>query len=166
MLLGSNHSRLKQALTTSQHLARRRVLPPLPRFFLLAGLCVACTVTLVSSYDETTDRDVTALHKTVGGLLDQLDRNPVPDYPSLKKTYDGIRGDLGATHLRNELRPNNTITVKQLDILRDQLKKLEELHQAGTFNQAMVGPTREILDQTFRAVLKLELEKKALNKTQ
>ena len=130
----------------------------------LAGLCASCTVTMISSYDETTDRDVTALHKTVADLLGQLDQAPVPDYASLKKVYDGIRNDLGATRFRNELRPNNTITVKQLDILRSLLSDLERQHKAGTFNQAMVNPTRELLDQTFRAVLKLEFEKKSLDK--
>lgn len=131
---------------------------------LAAATVTACAVTLISSYDETTDKGITALQKSVDGLLSQLDRTPVPSYAAERQTYDAIRGDLNSLYLRNQARPHNTLAVKQLDELKEQLDILEKQHSAGTLNQAMVGPARDALNQTFRALLKLELEKKELDK--
>ena len=133
---------------------------------LVAVIFAGCAVTLISSYDETTDKGITALQKSVDGLISQLDQNPVPDYSALKRSYAAIHSDLSSLHLRNEARPKNTLTVKQLDELKAGLDILEGQHKAGTLNQAMLGPAGDSLNQTFRAILKLELEKKALNKTE
>lgn len=131
---------------------------------LAAAVLAGCTVTLISSYDEPTDKGITALQKSVDGLMSQLDQDPVPDYNAVKKTYDAIRSDLNSLRFRNEARPKNILTVKQLDELKASLDTLEGQHKAGRLNQAMVGPARDILNQTFRAILKLELEKKELDK--
>lgn len=131
---------------------------------LIAMVFTGCTVTLISSYDETTDKGVTDLQKSVDALVAQLDQSSVPDYTGTKKSYDGIRSDLNSLRLRNEARPKNSLTVKQLDELRAILDGIETQHKAGAFNQPMVAPTRDALNRTFRAILKLELEKKALDK--
>lgn len=131
---------------------------------LAAAVLAGCTVTLISSYDEPTDKGITALQKSVDGLMSQLDQDPVPDYNAVKKTYDAIRSDLNSLRLRNEARPKNILTVKQLDELKASLDMLEGQHKAGRLNQAMMGPARDTLNQTFRAILKLELEKKELDK--
>jgi hypothetical protein len=129
-----------------------------------AVMLAGCAVTLISSYDQETDKGITALQKSVDGLMNQLDQDPVPDYDALKKSYDTIWSEFSSLRFRSEARPNNTFTVKQLDELKAELDKLEKLHKDKKLNQAMVGPTREILNQTLRAILKLELEKKELNK--
>jgi hypothetical protein len=131
---------------------------------LSAVILAGCAVNFISSYDEVTDKGITALQKSVDGLMNQLEQEPVPDYDSLKKSYDTIRDDFSSLRFRNEARPKNTLTVKQLDELKAELDKMEKLHKDKKFNQAMVGPTREILNQTLRAILKLELAKKELNK--
>lgn len=141
---------------------RRRI--ELPAIVLAAVMVAGCAVTFISSYDETTDKGITALQRSVDGLMGQLDQNPVPDYDTLKKSYDAIRSDLGSLRLRNEARPKNTLTVKQLEELKAGLDILEGQHKAGTLNRAMVGPARDSLNQTFRALLRLELEKKELDK--
>jgi hypothetical protein len=133
---------------------------------LVVAIFAGCPVTFISSYDEATDKGITALQKSVEGLLSQLDQTAVPDYKGLKGTYDGLRVELSSLHLRNEARPKNTLTVRQLDELKAILDKLEELHKAGKLNQAMVAPTRDAFNQAFRALLKLELEKKELAKKQ
>jgi hypothetical protein len=147
----------------SLSLARNRV-EIMTLVVLAAVMLTGCTVTWISSYDETTDKGVTALQKSVASLLDHVDQNPVPAYTALKPTYDSIRSELNSLHLRNEARPNNTLTVKQLDELQAAFNDLEKQHKDGRLNQAMVGPARQSLDQAFRAILKLELEKKQLNK--
>jgi hypothetical protein len=129
----------------------------------LVALPCACAITFISSYDETTDQGVTALSKNVGQLLGQLDQTPVPDYASMQPGYASVEADLAALRLRNEARPKNSTTVKQLDQVKAILDKLEEVHKSGKFVQVMVGPTRDSFDQAFRAILKLELAKKELD---
>ena len=131
---------------------------------LVAIVLAGCTVTFISSYDEATDKGITALQKSVDSLMTQLDQNPLPEYNTMKKSYAAIRTDLSSLLLRNEARPKNTLTVKQLDELKAVLDTLEGQHKANTLNQPMLGPSRDILNQTFLALLKLELEKKELNK--
>jgi len=133
--------------------------------FILATIILAgCAVTLISSYDEATDKGITALQKSVDGLMNQLDQDPVPDYIAVKKSYETIWSEFNSLRLRNEARPRNTLTVKMLGELKAQLDILEKNHKDKTLNQAMVRPAQDILNQTFRAILKLELEKKELNK--
>jgi hypothetical protein len=132
--------------------------------FTMLVLTGCVPITLISSYDETTDKGVTALDKSVNGLLNQLDKDPVPDYDAVKNIYDGIRVDLASLRLRNDARPTNSLTVKQLDIVKTQLDILENQHKIKKLNQAMMGPLRSIFQQTFGAILKLELEKKELDK--
>jgi hypothetical protein len=120
----------------------------------------SCAVVLISHYDETTDKGVTALQKSVDGLMDQLDQPVVPAYPTVKATYDGIHADLSTLHLRNEARDKNTLTVKQLDELKASLDRFEGEHKAGKVVQPMVPIARATLDQAILAILKLELTKK------
>lgn len=129
-----------------------------------AVLMAGCTVALMSSYDETTDRGITALANHLEALLQELDQDPVPPYSSVKKTYDGIRADLRSLHFRNEARPNNEITVRQLDALAAQLDTFERQHRESALVRAMVAPARDSFEQTCRAILKLELAKKESNK--
>ncbi|MGA3244399.1 MAG: hypothetical protein ABSE41_07280 [Bacteroidota bacterium] len=150
------------------HRPRLSILPgrtPFAAMLFTMLVLVGCSnITLISSYDETTDKGVTALDKSVNGLLNKLDKDPVPDYDVLKNSYDEIRADLGSLRLRNEARPKNTLTVKQLDIVKTQLDILENQHKTKKLNQAMMDPLRGIFQQTFGAILKLELEKKELDK--
>ncbi len=148
----------------SQTLGSRRSLAGLVAVLVAAVVLAGCVVTLISSYDETTDKNLTALQKRVGELLDQLDRTPVPAYDSVKTGYDGIHRDLASLYLRNQARPKNDLTVKQLDELKKALDIFEDQHKKGTLNQAMVAPGRDILNQAFRALLALELATKELNK--
>ena len=123
-------------------------------------LILSCVVTLISPYDETTDKAITSIQMNVDGLLNRLDRDPVPDYGKMEKEYAAIWCEFDSVYLRNEARPKNSLTLGQLDALKKQLTILEENHKEGKLNQAMLEPARNSLDQTFVAILKLELEKK------
>ncbi len=117
-------------------------------------------VTLISPYDEATDKSVTAIHQKVNSLLSQLDVEPVPAYTTVKPAYEGIRADIASLRLRNVARPNNEVTVKQIDELSSVLATFEGQHKGQTLNQAMIAPSRDAFDRTFGAILKLELTKK------
>ena len=132
----------------------------------LLSVLAGCSVTLISHYDEVTDHGVTALKKRVDGLFRQLAADPVPDYQAVKPVYDEIDIDLAALRLRNELRPKNEITVQQLELLEKNVDLLRQLHKDGAINHAALAPAQATFDQSFRAILKLELEKKSLRKTE
>jgi len=137
----------------------RRLLAMIFGLVVLAG----CAVTLISSYDETTDKGVTSLQKSVDELMNKLDQDAFPAYKTVKKDYDKIRSDFNSIYFRNEARPNNALTLKQLDELKAQLVQVEKMHKDKMLNRAMVGQIRNTLNQTFRAILTLELKKKELN---
>ena len=67
---------------------------------------------------------------------------------------------------RNEIRPKNDITTRQLGLLIENLELLEELHRGeppSATHCLSAGDTalaRENMAQLFRAILKLEGEKK------
>jgi len=132
-------------------------------FLAAFGFATGCThVQLISPYDETTDRMVTALHQSTSEVLDELEAAPTPSHASISKRYAALRSDLRAVQLRNEARPKNELTIQQLELLKANLDKLEQVHKDGLLVQAMVPIQRDTLDQTFRAILRLELAKKEL----
>ncbi|MGH9436345.1 MAG: hypothetical protein ACRD22_00260 [Terriglobia bacterium] len=120
----------------------------------------ACTVRLISSYDPVTDQEVTALQKQVDQLLVKLDHDPTPAYSTVANSYESIWVDFKVLYVRNEARPKNQITTQQLDQLRGELQDLETANKKEVLNQAMLKPAGESIQQTFRAILQLELAKK------
>jgi len=126
--------------------------------------CVSgCThVTLISPYDEETDKSVTAIGKSIDALMTQLDSDPVPAYTSVKPSYDTIRAEVATLRLRNDARPKNSLTVKQIDQLSAAFKDVEDQHKSGTLNHAMVPVARSQLDDAVGAILKLEIAKREL----
>ena len=133
---------------------------PLVLVLMTSISVAACTVRLISPYDPVTDQEITALQKQVDQLLVHLDNNPVPAYKDVSTDYTSIWVDFKVVYVRNEARPKNKITIEQLDQLRGELQELENLNKKGILNQAMLKPAGESIQQTFRAILKLELSKK------
>lgn len=131
---------------------------------LAFALVTGCThVQLISPYDETTDRMVTALHQSTSEVLDELEAAPTPGYAAMSKRYAGLKRELRTVQLRNEARPKNRLTIEQLQSLKANLDLLEKTHKDGQLVQVMVQPMRDAIYQTFRAILTLELAKKELN---
>jgi len=161
-----NSGPTRSRLATSNAWLKQRVLLALAFAVVLVG----CQFTFISPYDQQTDIGVTALQKEVDGLLDQLTQTPVPSYASLQATYVDIHSQLNSLYSRNQLREKNSQTVAQLAALAKEIDDLEGLHGKGQIIPAMVakptpnnvdgGPARASLDQTFRAILKLEITKK------
>lgn len=144
----------------TQHLNMARAFALL---FTAAALAGCFSVRYISPYDETTDRMVTALHGSVSRVLDELDKPAPPAYAAMAARYAAVQTELRAIRLRNEARPKNKLTIEQLGELKKGFDTLEKTHKDGLLVQVMVPIQRDTLDQTFRAILKLELAKKELN---
>lgn len=130
--------------------------------FLLIFLA-GCTVKLISSYDETTDRDVTALQRKVEEFLVTLDSQQGPPtcaYQNHKDFYLQAKVDLSAIAVRVAAIPKNEITIEQVRLLADSLDKLEQLHKIACLSAQQIQALRTAFNASFTAILKLELAKK------
>lgn len=130
---------------------------------LLLALCSACSIRLIAQYDSVTDKSLTALQKSVDGMLLDIAANlgkPAAEYKNYLKTYQKIYVDLNVLKTRAEAMINNQLTVQELLLLRDALEKFEQAHKLGFKQSQELVLAQNAVDAIFRALLKLELAKK------
>lgn len=141
--------------------------PVLCALLMLSG----CTVKFISSYDEQTDKSVTALQKKVETFfvkLEGLDGLPECTYDHHKTFYEEARVEVSAIQVRAAAIPQNDITTEQVGLLSKSLSSLEQLHQGKAKKEKgkncpsreEVQPLRDNFNTSFTAILKLELAKK------
>jgi hypothetical protein len=129
---------------------------------LAIGIAGCVSVRLVADYDPEIDQSVSELQRKCETFLTFLERNAgkaEAQYDANKEFYDEVRIDLSAIHVRAAAIPKNDITLRQLDLLRDSLDNLEELHKMG-LTRKQIEPLRSAFNSSFTAILKLELAKK------
>jgi hypothetical protein len=127
----------------------------------LAGL--GCQIKLVADYDEITDRSVMALQREFERFFIDVERNLYTleaDHGNYIGFYDEVRAELGVIRVRAAARPKNEITVEQLDLVAQNVDNLEELHKLGFESPEELEPLRAAFQQSFQAILTLELAKK------
>jgi hypothetical protein len=132
----------------------------------LAGL-VGCAVRFISTYDDTTDHQVTQLQRSVDSFLRSLARNPKAPgctYEKHQSFYDSTSVALGSLTIRNRARDKNQITVQQLELLDSSVTLLERLHRikgdSACLSPDEIEPLRANFNTSFSAILRLELAKK------
>lgn len=130
---------------------------------LIIGLAVSeCTVRLIADYDQKIDDGVTRLQKKTEAFLIKLERTcqtPEGAYSQHVSFYDDAKVELSALQVRADAIALNELTSKQLKLLQDSFKKMEEQHKKG-FTPIVVIKTRNLLNSHFTAILKLEVAKK------
>lgn len=140
-----------------------------PRHFLGAGILVlalaisGCSIKLISSYDETTDKAVTALQKKTEAHLISLENAeglPECKYEKHRQFYDEAKVDVSAISVRAAAIPKNEITTEQATLLSNNLESLERLHKISCLTKDQIKPLRIIFNSSFTAILKLELAKR------
>lgn len=133
-------------------------------FFLCALVVLSgCSIKLISSYDETTDKAVTALQRTVESFfiaVESEEGSPGCEYQNHKKFYEGAKVEISAIEVRARAMPKNEITIKQIELLGDSLNKLESLHKISCLSKDQIEPLRRAFNSSFTAILKLEFAKK------
>ena len=139
---------------------------------VLALLAAACaTVKFVSDYDETTDREVTALQRMVDDSLAALAKQSAPAclHAAHAGFYAAAHSALHSLIIRNRARgADNHLTSDQLTLMDStSIPALEELHELASshtpprcMNADALALDQQALDQSFEAILKLELAKK------
>ena len=123
----------------------------------------ACTVQLVSNYDEKTDEAITKLQKDVTEFLvtvgDQYG-SPACAHAQHKKFYQDTKVAISSIEVRANAIPKNSITTQQVGILKNNIDLLETLHKSGCFKSGQVSALQSSFDSGITAILKLELAKK------
>lgn len=158
---------------------------------LTCALFAACQVQFISTYDETTDRGVTEVQRSLEshlGRLEDLALEP-PGLESLVEdckpdrfddTYRELKTNVQLLVVRNEARDKNTLTTQQLKDLSGSIDLLRELQverygltdaerpdiRPGDrcMNKEMIAASRSSLQQHIRAILTLELAKREFRK--
>lgn len=140
----------------------------LSMMFILVALS-DCTLKLISSYDEETDKAVMALQRKVETFLirlEGLDGSPECTYDHHKAFYAGAKVEVSAIQVRAAAIPENEITIEQVGLLSKSLGSLEALHKGklkkgrNCFSIEEIEPLRQSFNASFTAILKLELAKK------
>lgn len=132
-------------------------------YVMLASGLTGCTVKLISDYDETTDRAVSALQrKTESHLVTLENVENLPDcvYDKHKQFYDDAKIDVSAITVRAAAIPKNNITTKETQLLLDSLEKLERLHKISCLSKDQIALLRSHFNTSYTAILKLELAKR------
>jgi hypothetical protein len=136
----------------------------LPALALVLGLA-ACTVTLISHYDEVFDRSATALQRQLDAHLTRLLASGAGSdsttYAFNVPFYNQYEIDLRSLLVRARSLPRNGPTSTQLEALIASVAELRREHQANTrLGAAYLETSRGLLNQAWQAVLALELAKK------
>lgn len=129
----------------------------------LALVISGCSMKLISSYDETTDKTVTALQKKTEAhlvSLEAVEGMPECKYEKHKQFYDEARVEVSAIAVRAAAIPNNEITTAQTLLLSNSLESLEKLHKIACLTKEQIKPLRTQFNSSFTAILKLELAKR------
>jgi len=91
----------------------------------------ACTIQLVSNYDETIDKETLQLQKKLDGYFTSL-HNAGPEelkYKSQQKFYESVLVDLNAIGVRAGGIYKNKLTIGQIDLAKENLAYLVLLHK-------------------------------------
>jgi len=128
-------------------------------FFLNSG----CTVKLISTYDEKTDIAVSDLQKRMETFfltLESQEGLPECAYEYHAVFYRDAKVSVSAIEVRAKAIPDNEITVQQIELLRENIDLLEQLHKMSCLTKDQIEPLRINFNSGFTAILKLELAKK------
>ncbi len=132
---------------------------------LMLCVCVvgACQISLLSQYDETTDKAVSALQKKMEShllTLETKDGSPECMYAFFQPAYRDLKVDASAITIRAAAIPKNELTAEQAQLLGKSIETLEKLHQIACLSKAQIAPLRIQFNSSFTAILKLELAKR------
>ncbi len=131
--------------------------------FTLCIFSSGCAIKLVSAYDETTDKTVTALQKKTEAHLVTLESVaglPECTYEKQKAFYNEAKVEVSAIAVRAEAIPKNQITTDMTKLLAQNIEKLESLHKLACLSKEQIIPLRSNFNSSFTAILKLELAKR------
>ena len=123
---------------------------------------VSCSGYFIATYNPAIDSGATELQQKVDGFLDDLQQSagtPGAEYERHVEFYAGVRGDIRALRELASQQHGNDLTVQSLDLIENNVDKLEALHADG-ISAGEIGVVRTLFDTQFRMLVQLENAKK------
>lgn len=134
---------------------------------LMLAASGCATVKLVGDYDVEIDKGTTALQKNFETFLVKLDSSatahnkPVESYDKNKQFYDDATVAISSLRVRADATERNSLTVRMLDKLRNNLLLLESAHNSPEgITPDDIKLFRQGFNSQFTAILAFELAKK------
>lgn len=144
----------------------RRLSAWLLMLFMSVVLGGCTTVKLVGDYDEQIDKGVTQLQKDTETFLIRLEgtarkeTDKVEAYEKNVAFYQGAKVAVSSLRVRADAMERNSITVRMLDRIGNNIRRLEGMHRDGLTRVEIEDSIRGALNAQFTAVLTFELAKK------
>jgi hypothetical protein len=123
---------------------------------------VSCSGYFMAGYDPQVDSGATQLHQKVDQFLTDLERTagtPAGEYEHNQAAYRELRSELDALRGLAGSQRGNGLTVQSLDLIGNNLDKLEAMHADG-ISAKEIGIVRTLFDSQFRMLVQLENAKK------
>ena len=128
----------------------------------IAALGVSCSSYFIAEYSEAVDGGATKLQQKVDGFLTELQSTAGTaegDYEGHEEFYAEARSDIDELRTAASLQRGNGITLESLDLIEDNLDKLERMHAQG-ISAKEIAIVRQLFDTQFRMLVQLENAKK------
>lgn len=122
------------------------------------------SVRLIQEYDEITDQKLTALQEKMARFFVKMDRQigfPESKYENYIDFYDDVKTELSVLEVRSRAIPKSDIVQQQLKSVQSQVTNLEKLHKLGFNSYEELIPIRNALDNSFAAIIQLQMSLKS-----
>ena len=126
---------------------------------VLASVLSGCAIKLVADYDEKTEQDVTALSAQVIGFYDQLleKKSDERTYDAAAATYGDIETKMRVLLLRQQVRPLNQESEKQVGLMLEEWERVRALHKGKqSYPDVLIRTHRRNFERYFVAILRAE----------
>jgi hypothetical protein len=74
--------------------------------------------------------------------------------------YDAYLVELRSLRIRVEVQPRNDLTKQQIELMMNSVGELRAAHEAGDLSPEAIAVTRNLFNQAWGAILRLELAKR------
>ncbi len=131
-------------------------------FFIFLYSC--SSVRLIQEYDEITDQKLTALQEKMARFFVKMERQigfPESKYENYIEFYDDVKTELNVLEVRSRAIPKSDIVQQQLKSVQSQITNLEKLHKLGFNSYEELIPIRNALDNSFAAIIQLQMSLKS-----
>jgi hypothetical protein len=122
------------------------------------------SVRLIQEYDEITDQKLTALQEKLARFFVKMERQigfPESNHEKYIDFYDDVKTELSVLEVRSRAIPKSDIVQQQLKSVQSQVSYLEKLHKLGFNSYEELIPIRNALDNSFTAIIQLQMSLKS-----
>ncbi|MDF2187432.1 hypothetical protein [Paraflavitalea sp. CAU 1676] len=135
-------------------------------------LFTACKVTLLSAYDDVTDKTLSEMQQSTTTFFVKHEANPGSQdlsYNNSLPFYEGLRVKSRTVRIRNNAIEKNKIMINMLDLLDENVNLMDSLHKGkpnGLLSKSDVTLLKGAFESQYTAMFKFIMALKARAKAQ